>query len=75
MRDLGHPLSDSLDLQAKHFTDNLRVFITLGNLSLRRSRCPLGVTKVVVSLEKFIFPSPSWGFDSEKLNLILMIVR
>jgi hypothetical protein len=74
-RDLSHLLTDPLDLQAKHFTDNLRVFVTLGDLSPRRTRCPLGATKVVVSLRKFGLPSASWGFDSVKLNKLLVIVR
>jgi hypothetical protein len=65
---LSHLLSDPLDLQAKHFTDDLRLFVTLGDLSPRRTRCPPGATKVVVSLEKFVLPSPLWGFDSEKSN-------
>jgi hypothetical protein len=36
--------------------------------------CPLDrlgylrVTKVVVNFRKFVFPSASWGFDSEKMN-------
>jgi hypothetical protein len=56
-------LSDSLDLQHKHFIDDLCVFVTLGNLSPRQTRCYPGVTKVVVDLEKFVLPSPSWRFD------------
>jgi hypothetical protein len=68
MRDLSHPLSDPLNLQAKHFTDDLCVFVTLGDLSPRRTRCSPGATKVLVGLEKFVLPSLSWGFDSEKLN-------
>jgi hypothetical protein len=59
----------------KHITDNLCVFVTLENLSPRWTRCPLGATKVVVSLGKFVLPSPLWWFDSGKLNLILVIVR
>jgi hypothetical protein len=31
-RDLSRPLSDPLDLQLKHITDDLRVFVTLGDL-------------------------------------------
>jgi hypothetical protein len=58
-------LSDPLSLQAKHFTDDLCVFVTLGDLT---------VTKVVVNLENFVLPSPSWGFDSGKPNFILAIV-
>jgi hypothetical protein len=57
-------MSDPLDLQLKHFIDDLHVFVTLGNLSLRRTRCCPGVTKIVVDLEKFVLPSPSWRFDS-----------
>jgi energy-converting hydrogenase A subunit M len=34
-RDLSHPLSDPLDLQLKHFIDELCVFITLGDSSPR----------------------------------------
>jgi hypothetical protein len=67
-RDLSHPLSDPLDLQAKHFIDDLHVFVTLGDLSPRWTRCSLGVTKVVVNLRMFVLPSPSWGFDSGKLK-------
>jgi hypothetical protein len=61
-------LSDSQDLQATHFTDDLHGFVTLGDMSPWRTRCCLGVTKLVVKLEKFVLPSPSWGFDSGKLN-------
>jgi hypothetical protein len=55
-RDLSYPLSDHLNLQAKHFTDDLHVFITLGDLSPRWTRYLLGATKVVVSLKKFVLP-------------------
>jgi hypothetical protein len=41
------------------------VFVTLGDLSPRWIRCSPGVTKVVVNLEKFVLPYPSWGFDSK----------
>jgi hypothetical protein len=58
-------LSDPLDFQLKHFIDDFRVFDTLEHLSSRRTRCCLGVTKVVVDLRKFVLSSPSWGFDSE----------
>jgi hypothetical protein len=61
-------LSDHLNLQAMHFTDNLRVFVTLRDLSHRQTRCCPGVTKGVVNLKKFVLPYPSWGFDSGKLN-------
>jgi hypothetical protein len=57
-------MSDPIDLQLKHFIDNLFVFVTLGDLSPRWTRCCPRVTKVVVDLGKFISPSPSWGFDS-----------
>jgi hypothetical protein len=67
-RDLSHPLSDPLNLQAKHFTNDLRVFVILGDMSPRWTRCSPGATKVVEGLRKFVLPSPSWGFDSEKLN-------
>jgi hypothetical protein len=60
-------LSDPLNLQAKRFTDDLCVFVTVRNLSPRWTRCSPKVTKVVVNLEKFILPSPSWGFDNKKL--------
>jgi hypothetical protein len=63
-RDLRHPLSNSLDLQLKHFINELRVFITLGDSSHKWTRSCLGVTKVVVDLRKLVLPSPSWGFDS-----------
>jgi hypothetical protein len=57
-------LNDPLDLHLKHFTDDLRVFITLGGfVPLDGLGCP-GVTKVVVDLRKFVLPSPLWGFDS-----------
>jgi hypothetical protein len=69
------PFSDPQDLQAKHFTDDLRVFVTLGDLSPWWTRCCPRVTKLVVNLRKFVLPSPSWGFDSGKLNSILVIVR
>jgi hypothetical protein len=52
-------LSDPLNLQLKHFIDNLRMFVTLDNLSPRRTRCCPGVTKVVMDLRKFVFLSPS----------------
>jgi hypothetical protein len=49
-------LSDPFDLQFKHFIDNLRLFITLRDLSPRQTRyCPR-VTKVVVDLKKFVLP-------------------
>jgi hypothetical protein len=67
-RDLSHPFSDPLNLQARHFTNDLRMFVTLRDLSPRWTRCPPGATKVVVSLGKFVLPSPSWGFPSEKPN-------
>jgi hypothetical protein len=57
-------LSDPLYLQLKHFIDDLDVFVTLGDLFPRWTRCCPGVTKVVVDLEKFVLPSPSSGFDS-----------
>jgi hypothetical protein len=60
-------LSDPLDLQLKQFIDNLRVFVTLGDLSLDGLGCP-EVTKVVVDPEKFVLPSPSWGLASEEPN-------
>jgi hypothetical protein len=44
-------------------------------LSSRWTRCYPGVTKVVVNIKKFVLPSHSWEFDSEKLNYIFMIVR
>jgi hypothetical protein len=65
---LSHPLSDPLNLQAKHFIDDLCLFVTLGDLYPRRTRCSPEVTKVVVNLRKFVLPSPSWGFESGKLN-------
>jgi hypothetical protein len=37
-RDLSHPLSDPLNLQVKHFIDDLRVFVSLGDLSPRQTR-------------------------------------
>jgi hypothetical protein len=37
-RDLSHLLSDPLNLQAKHFIDNLCVFVSLGDLSPRWTR-------------------------------------
>jgi hypothetical protein len=58
-------LSDPLDLQLKHFIDDLRVFVTLGDLSLRQTMSCPGVIKVMVDLGKFVLPSPLWGFDSE----------
>jgi hypothetical protein len=61
-------LSDTLDLQAKHFINDLRVFVTLDTLSPRRTRCPPRATKVVVSLGKFVLPYPSCEFDSGKPN-------
>jgi hypothetical protein len=67
-RYLSHPLEYPSQSSSNHFTDNLCVFVTLGNLSSRRTRCPPGATKVVVSLRKFVLPSPSWGFDSGKPN-------
>jgi hypothetical protein len=66
-RDLSHSLSGPLNIQAKHFTNDLRVFVTLGDLSPRQTRCSLGATKAVVSLKKFVLPCP-WGFNSEKSN-------
>jgi hypothetical protein len=61
-------LSVLLNLQAKHFTNDPYVFITLEDLSPRWTRYYPGVTKVVVNLRKFVLSSPSWGFDSEKPN-------
>jgi hypothetical protein len=57
-------LSDPLNIQAKHFINDLRVFISLRDLSPIWTRCCPSVTKVVVNLEKFVLPSPSWRFDS-----------
>jgi hypothetical protein len=62
-------------LEQEHFTNNLCVFVTLGDLSYRQTRCPSEATKVMVNPEKFVFSSPSWGFDSAKPNLILVIGR
>jgi hypothetical protein len=45
------------------------VLITLGDLSPRWTRP--GATKVMVSLKKFVLPSPSWVFDSGKTELDL----
>jgi hypothetical protein len=67
-RDLSHPLSDPLDLQLKHFIDELCVFITLGDSSPRQTRSCPGVIMVVVDLKKFVLPSHSWGFDSGNLT-------
>jgi hypothetical protein len=50
-------LSDHLDLHSKHFIDDLRVFVNLGDLPLDRLGCP-GVTNVVVDIGKFVLPSP-----------------
>jgi hypothetical protein len=58
-----------------HFTNNLRVFVTLGDSSSRQTMCPSGATKVVVRPRKFVLSSPSWRFDSEEPNLILVIIR
>jgi hypothetical protein len=58
-RDLSHPLECLSQSSSKHFTDDLHVFVTLGDLSTRWTRCPPGATKVVVSLKKFVLPSPS----------------
>jgi hypothetical protein len=68
MRDLRQLLRDSLDLQTKHFTDDLRVFVTLRDSSPRWTMCHPGATKIVMSLEKFVLLSLLWGFNSEKLN-------
>jgi hypothetical protein len=68
IRDLSQLLSDPFDLQAKHFTNDLCVFVTLRDSSPRRIRCPARVTKVVVSFKKFVLPSPSWGFDIGRPN-------
>jgi hypothetical protein len=59
----------------EHFTNDLRVFITIGHLSLRWIRCSPGGTKVGVIPEKFVLLSPSCGFDSKELNLILVITQ
>jgi hypothetical protein len=64
-------LSDPFELQAKHFTNGLRVFVSLGDLSPRETRCPPGTTKAVVSLRKFVLPSPLWVFKSGKIELDL----
>jgi hypothetical protein len=61
-------VSDPLNLQAKHFIDDLRVFVTLGDVSPIWTKCSLGATKVVVNLEKIVLPSPPWGFHSGKSN-------
>jgi hypothetical protein len=74
-RDLSHLLECPSQSSNQHFTDDLRAFVSLGDLSPRWTRCPLGATKVVMSLRKFVWPSPSWGFDSRKQNSILVIVR
>jgi hypothetical protein len=58
----------------EHFTDNLPMFVTLGDLSPRWTRCPPRATKVVVSLKKFVLPPSSWWFDSGKPNLIMVII-
>jgi hypothetical protein len=50
--------------EQEHFTNNLHVFITLSDSSPWWTRCPLRATKVVVSLKKFVLPSPLWEFDS-----------
>jgi hypothetical protein len=60
--------------EQEHVTSNLCVFVTLWDSSSRRTRSPSGATKVVVSPKKFVLFSPSWGFDSEEPNLILVIV-
>jgi hypothetical protein len=41
--------------------------LLLGICPLDRLGCP-GVTKVMVDSEKFVLPSPLWGFASEELN-------
>jgi hypothetical protein len=64
-----------LTLKQEQFINNLRVLVTLRDSSLRWTRYPLGATKIVVSHEMFVLPSPLWGFDSEELDLILVIVR
>jgi hypothetical protein len=56
--------SDPLDLHLKHFTDDLRIFVTLGNLFPRWTRLS-GSPKVVVDPKKFVLPSPLWGFYSQ----------
>jgi hypothetical protein len=48
-------MSDPLDLQLKHFIDDLHVFITLRDLSPRWTRCCPGVTKVVVCHTRFLY--------------------
>jgi hypothetical protein len=75
MRDLRQLLRDSLDLQTKHFTDDLRVFVTLRDSSPRWTRCHSRATKIVMSLRKFVLLSLLCGFNSEKLNYILVIIR
>jgi hypothetical protein len=57
-------LSDPLDLQLRYFIDDLCVFVTLGNLCPKRTRCFPGVTKVVVDIAKFVLPSHLWEFGS-----------
>jgi hypothetical protein len=65
---LSHPLECPSQPSSRHFTDDLRVFVTLGDLSPRYTRCSPGVIMVVVNLKKFVLPSLSWGFDSGKPN-------
>jgi hypothetical protein len=67
-RDLGQSLSDPSIFKQKHFTDDLCIFVTLRDLSPRRIRRPPGATNVVASLKMFVLPSPTWRFDSGKLN-------
>jgi hypothetical protein len=67
-RDLSHLLECPSQSSSKHSTDDLYVYVTLGDLPTRRTRCPPGANNVMVSLRKFVLPSPSWGFDSEKPN-------
>jgi hypothetical protein len=64
-----------LIFKKEHFTNNLLVYVTLGDSSPRRTRYPSGDTKDVVSSEKFVLPSPLWRFDSEELNVFLVIVQ
>jgi hypothetical protein len=52
----------------EQFTNNLCVFVTLGDSFPRRTRCPPIATKVVMSFEKFILPSALWVVDNGKPN-------
>jgi hypothetical protein len=67
-RDLSRPFEWPSKSLSKCFTDDLHVFVTLGDLSPWWTRCCLGVTKVVMNLRKFVLPSPLCGFDSGKPN-------